>query len=125
MLNRRLVVLVLAAAAWACSPRVQVPYPLSVEQDFFPRCAAEYERLGATASPGTTRARCECVLRQCEAEWNFEKFVRVIRAIDTGRYRYRYVPGPWGYAPVEIGTTFPGEMLDMMSECRLTIADQS
>ena len=102
-----------------------MPYPPTVESDFRPRCEAEYGRLGATPSPDVSAARCDCVLRLCEAEWGFEKFTRIIRNIDTGRYRYRYVPGPWGYAPVEIGTTFPTEMLDMMEQCRLTIADDA
>jgi len=122
---RRLVLAALVWAAAACHPRVPVPYPPTVESDFRPRCAAEYERLGAAASPGITAARCDCVLRLCEAEWGFEKFTKVVRNIDTGRYRYRYVTSPWGYAPVEIGTTFPTEMLDMMEQCRLTIADEA
>ena len=121
MLRSRLALLALVVVA--CAPRIPVPYPPSVEVDFRPRCAGEYHRLGANASPVVTEARCDCVLRQCEAEWSFEKFTKVIRNIDTGRYRYRYVMSPYGYAPVEIGTTFPTGMLDMMSECRLTIAD--
>ena len=96
-----------------------------MDVDFRPRCAEEYKRIGAEASPDVTAARCDCVLRQCEATWSFEKFVKVIRNIDTGRYRYRYVAGAWGWQPVEIGTTFPNEMLTMMAECRLTIADEA
>lgn len=96
---------------------------MSVEADFQPRCAEEYARLGATASPEVTAARCSCVLRRCEATWDFDKFVAIMRNVDTGRYRYRYQAGPWGYVPVEISTTFPNEILTMMTECRLTIAD--
>jgi len=125
MSPRWLALLALVSAVAACHPRVPVPYPPTVEADFRPRCAEEYGRLGANASPDTTAARCDCVLRQCEAEWDFEKFTKVVRNIDTGRYRYRYVTSPWGYAPVEIGTTFPTEMLDMMEQCRLTIADET
>lgn len=123
MMRPSLAVFGLVVAA-ACQPRVPVPFPPAVESDFRPRCAAEYERLGAKASEEATMARCDCVLRQCEATWDFDKFVQIIRNIDTGRYRYRYVPGTWGYASVEIGTTFPNEMLTMMEECRLTIADE-
>jgi hypothetical protein len=125
MLPRLPMLLALLPVIAACPPRIPVPYPPSVEGDFRPRCADEYGRLGANASPDTTAARCDCVLRECEAEWGFEKFTKVIRGIDTGRYRYRYVTSPWGYAPVEIGTTFPTEMLDMMERCRLTIADDT
>jgi hypothetical protein len=120
-----LALLLVVLAAAACKPRVPVPYPPTVESDFRPRCAEEYKRLGVEAAlPDVTAARCDCVLRQCEATWGFEKFVRIVSNIDSGRYRYRYVMGAWGYAPVEIGTTFPNEMLNMMSECRLTIADE-
>jgi hypothetical protein len=121
---RRLVLPALLWAAAACQPRIPVPYPPAVESDFRPRCAAEYGSLGATPSPEVSAARCDCVLRLCEAEWGFGKFTKIIRNIDTGRYRYRYVASPWGYAPVEIPTTFPTEMLDMMERCRLTIADE-
>jgi hypothetical protein len=124
MIRRWTALVLIAVASAACRPRVPVPYPPSVESDFRPRCAEEYQRLGANASPEVTAARCDCVLRQCEAMWSFEKFVAVIRNIDTGRYRYRYVSGAWGWVPVEIGTTFPNEMLTMMAECRLTIADE-
>lgn len=125
MFRRCAALLLLALATTACPPRVPVPYPPSVDSDFRPRCAEEYGRLGAEASPDVTAARCDCVLRQCEATWRFEKFVAIIRNIDTGRYRYRYQAGAWGYVPVEIGTTFPNEMLTMMSECRLTIPDET
>lgn len=125
MIRRGTALLLLAIAATACPPRVPVPYPPSVDSDFRPRCAEEYTRLGADASPDVTAARCDCVLRQCEATWGFEKFVAIIRNIDTGRYRYRYQAGAWGYVPVEIGTTFPNEMLTMMAECRLTIPDET
>src|SRR5262245_19872832 len=115
----------LVCVATACAPHVAVPYPPATDVDFRPRCAEEYKRMGANASPDVTAARCDCVLRQCEATWSFEKFVAITRNIDTGRYRYRYQGGYWGYVPVEINTTFPNEMLTMMSECRLTIADDT
>jgi len=123
-MRRLLLACFLVCATTACPPRVPVPYPPATDVDFRPRCAEEYKRMGADAAPDTVAARCDCVLRQCEATWSFEKFVAIMRNVDTGRYRYRYQGGYWGYVPVEINTTFPNEMLTMMSECRLTIADE-